>query len=341
MNVPNREIERLASRSELSRRELLQQAAGIAAIGLACEATGSLAQAHQPAIKREENATPNGPGWIDAHVHVWTSNTSDYPLAAGFRREEMKPAHFEPETLLAKARPCGVERIVLIQMSFYGFDNSYMLDTIAKFPGVFSGVAVIDDNIEKKPAEEMRRLAKLGVRGFRIYPRNRPVDRWLDEQGLQEMWACGADEGLAMCHLINPDSLPVVDRMCERFPATPVVIDHFARVGIDGQIREADVAALCRLARHKNTAVKVSAFYALGKKTPPYLDLVPMIRRLLEAYGPQRLMWATDCPFQVVDQTYSDSIELIRDRCDFLSDEDRASILRGTAERIFFSKPAG
>ena len=274
---------------------------------------------------------------IDAHVHVWTPDTAKYPLAAGYRREEMLPPSFTPEELFAQMRPCGVGRVVLVQMSFYGFDNSYMLDTIARFPGVFSGIAVIDDSAAR-PQDEMRRLKPLGVRGFRIYPRNMPVDRWLDGAGLAAMWDCGAQENMAMCCLVNPPELPAIDQMCEKRPDTPVVIDHFGRVGMTGEIREADVAELCRLARHKHTYVKVSAFYALGKKKPPYTDLGPMIRRLRDAFGPERLMWATDCPYQVQDEnTYRDSIELVRSRLDFLSADDRQWLLHKTAERVFFS----
>ncbi|HEV7224326.1 MAG TPA: amidohydrolase family protein, partial [Pirellulales bacterium] len=228
-------------------------------------------------------------------------------------------------------------RIVLIQMSFYGFDNAYMLDSIERFPGVFSGVAVIDDGVEA-PQAEMRRLALLGVRGFRIYPRNQPVDRWLDAPGMQALWKCGGEDGLAMCHLVNPDALAAIGRMGEKFPDTPIVIDHFARLGVSGEIREADLARLCRLAKNPRAHVKISAFYALGKKQAPYLDLVPMIRRLLDAYGPERLMWATDCPFQVQDgHNYADSIALVRDRLDFLSAGDRDWLLRKTAEKVFFA----
>jgi predicted TIM-barrel fold metal-dependent hydrolase len=274
-------------------------------------------------------------GAIDAHVHVWTPDSERYPLAAGFRRDEMKPPSFTPEELFEHARPCGVERVVLIQMSFYGFDNSYMLDTMRRFPGTFSGVAVIDDSAKDPPAE-MRRLKAGGVRGFRIYPRNRPVDRWLGGEGMQAMWRCGADEGLAMCHLVNPDALAAIDANCQRFPDTPVVIDHFARIGVDGQMRAADLAALCRLARHRRTFVKLSAFYALGAKKAPYLDLVPMIRKLLDAFGPERLMWATDCPYQVQQgHNYADSIALIRDHLDGLNG-DRQWLLRKTAEKVFF-----
>jgi hypothetical protein len=49
-------------------------------------------------------------------------------------------------------------------------------------------------------------------------------------------------------------------------------------------------------------------------------------------------MWATDCPYQVQQgHTYSGSIELVRDRLDFLSDADRQWLLKKTAERVFFS----
>jgi len=276
------------------------------------------------------------PKFIDCHVHVWTPDTQAYPLAAGHRRDEMAPPSFTPEQLMAHAKPCGVRRVALVQMSFYGFDNSYMLDTIAKFPGVYSGIAVIDDEAAR-PQEEMLRLKGLGVRGFRIYPRNLPPDRWLDGTGMQQMWRWGAQQQLAMCHLINPDALPAVDAMCSRFPDTPVVIDHLARIGVDGQIREADVAALCRLARHKQAHVKVSAFYALGQKQPPYDDLAPLIRRVFEAYGPDRLMWGSDCPYQVDQQKYCDSVDVIRQRLSFLSDSDREWLLWRTAERVFFT----
>jgi hypothetical protein len=68
------------------------------------------------------------PDYIDAHVHVWTSDTKKYPLAPRYPREQMQPPDFPPEALLPHAQPCGVSRIVLIQMSYYGYDNSYMLD---------------------------------------------------------------------------------------------------------------------------------------------------------------------------------------------------------------------
>lgn len=274
--------------------------------------------------------------FIDAHVHVWPPDTERYPLAPGYSRDRMPVASFTPEELFAHARPCGVRRIVLIQFSAYGTDNSYLLDSMKRFPGVFAGVAMIDAN--SRPRETMLALAAQGVRGFRLRPGTVAPDRWLADPQSAIQWKCGAEHRLAMCLLIDPRYLPAVDRMCRRFPETPVVIDHFARIGTDGQFRTSDLASLCGLAVHKNLCVKLSAFYALGQKRAPYLDLAPMIHRLLDCFGAQRLMWATDSPFQVQDgHTYRDSVELIRQRLDFLSSADRQWLLGKTAEKVFFA----
>src|ERR1043165_6562001 len=61
---------------------------------------------------------------IDAHVHVWTPDLDHYPLAAVFKKENMQPPSFAPEELFKHCKPAGVTRINLIQMSFYGFDNT-------------------------------------------------------------------------------------------------------------------------------------------------------------------------------------------------------------------------
>jgi len=273
--------------------------------------------------------------YVDAHVHVWTDDVEKYPLSDGYTRAEMQPPTFFPEDILAHARPCGVERVVLVQMSYYGFDNSYMLDVMRDYDGVFSGIAVIDMQAER-PDDEMRRLAALGVRGFRVQPLG-DIARWLDGPGYERAFGCGADEGLAICPLINPDALPALGRMCERFPNTPVIVDHLCRIGASHPIRAEDIEALCALARYPQVMVKVSAFYALGEKRESYEDLVPLIERVYRAFGAQRLMWASDCPYQVQGEyTYEASVGLVEERLDFLSASERAQILGGTAEEFFF-----
>jgi predicted TIM-barrel fold metal-dependent hydrolase len=153
------------------------------------------------------------------------------------------------------------------------------------------------------------------------------------------MFATAAETGQALSCLIDVDGFAEVDRMCARFPNTAVIIDHLGRIGAghDGAIRDADVDSLCALAHHKKLYIKIGAFYALGKKTPPYLDLVPLIKRVVRAFGPSRCMWESDCPFQIVKHRYVDSIALVRDHLDFLTREDREWLLFRTAERILFA----
>jgi len=313
--------------------------AGLAAAGLA-RAGDAVAPAGHAALPAGQAALPagqaGGPGFVDAHVHVWTPDVVRHPLASGFDRAAMAPPSFTAGELLAVCRPLGVSRVVLIQMSFYGFDNGYMLDCMERHPGVFGGVAIVDHEAAGV-ADEMRRLAARGVRGFRLHADPARVAAWPGSVGMRDMWARGADDGLAMCLLADPDALEGIERMCAMFPRTPVVIDHFARIGMRAAIDAGRLDALVALAKHPHVHVKTSAFYALGGKRPPYADLEPMIRRLRDAFGARRLMWATDCPYQLAEgQGYEASLALVRDRCHFLTADERADILGGTAGRLFF-----
>ena len=295
---------------------------------LAALAAPSFAHAADDAVSKD---------CIDAHVHVRTPDTERYPLAEGFKKEGIAPASFTPEQLFAHTKPNGVSLVVLIQMSFYKYDNRYMLDVMKAHPGVFSGVAIVD---ETKPdvVDTMKKLAAQGVRGFRLYTDKEKAEAWQSSAGMKAMWTYAADAGLSMCLLANPDALPAIQKMCAEFPKTRVVIDHFARIGMKGGVQQADLDNLCRLADANNTHVKTSAFYALGEKKAPYTDLGPMIRKLRDTYGASRLMWASDCPFQVEDgHAYKPSLELIRGGLDFLTAEDKSWMLRKTAEKVFFS----
>jgi predicted TIM-barrel fold metal-dependent hydrolase len=272
--------------------------------------------------------------WIDSHSHIWPPGA---PERAGDPRG---PSSFTPEELLATVRPEGVTRVVLIQHSIiFRFDNSYLLDAVRQNPAAFRAVGMVDDHATA-PGAEMRRLLPLGVAGFRITPfirKDNPI-AWLDSPGMHEMWATAAETRQTMCCLIDPHHLPQVDAMCERYSDTPVVIDHLGRIGADGVIHESDVESLRALARHANAHVKVSGFYVLGAKQPPYLDLVPFIRRVYDTFGPHRLMWGSDSPYQFQGgHAYGASLALVRDRLDFLSAEDRESLLCRTAERVFFA----
>jgi predicted TIM-barrel fold metal-dependent hydrolase len=279
--------------------------------------------------------------YIDAHSHVWTPDVVHYPLGPGSKVENMNPRSFTAEELLMLCRPAGVGSVNLIQEGFYKFDNKYMLDMIKMYPDRFVGTVVIDP-AGPDPGQELIKMIPLGVRACRIYPSltKAPASSWLQSEGYDKMFAASVKTGLVLSCLIDPSAFPEVDRMCRKHPDAKVIIDHLGLIGASGTIDQKDVDALCALARHPNLLIKVGAFYFLGRKMPPYTDLGPLIKSVVQAYGARRCMWESDCPFQVVRDKYTDSIDLIRTRLDFLTAEDREWLLRRTAEAHIF-RPMG
>ena len=317
------------SSAGLDRRTFLQLAAAAAA--LATESTGW-----------SENL-----GYVDAHSHLWSPDRARYPLRPGANEASVVPRGFTPGEFFSHARPEGVNRVVLIgHTGHFGFDATYLVDLIRARPGEIAVQAYLD-HTDPNVTARMADLGRQGVKAFRL----RLLDPWQSEfpdtHPIMKAYQFAAMQQLAICPLTNPDWLPELDRLSAAFPATTVVIDHFARIGVDGfgqtppvpgTIKPVDVANLVKLARRPSVYVKISAFYALGRRTPPYDDMLPLIKELLGAYGPQRLMWGSDSPYQVVSpHTYRASVAVVRDRLDGLSEGDREWLLRKTAERVFFS----
>jgi len=290
---------------------------------------------------RSSSRRQPGEGIIDAHAHVWSDDLAKYPLGPWATKDAMRPATFTADELMDIVEPHGVDRVVLIQHApLHGYDNSYILDCAKERPGVFSVVAMIN---ERAPdlKERLRDLRDQGARGIRIGPtkhadRTLNVDppNWLKAPGMQLLWHHAAELGVAVCPLLGPDFLDSLDPMCEQYPDTTVVIDHFGHVDMT---KPETVASLTRLARHRNVHVKVSGFYKFGNKQAPYDGLTPMIHLLVDAFGADRLMWASDLPYQLNNgNNYVDAVKLMRDGLGFLSSDERAALLRGTAARVFF-----
>jgi len=291
---------------------------------------------------------------IDAHIHIWAADQEAYPLAPGFVDSDLWIPSYEPQDHLAIAGGLGVGRINFVQMTWYGTDHSYILDQIAAAPDRFVGsgiVPAVTDIDVGSPGNTMIALSKGGIYAFRMRGRSwhrRPISdgpQWMDHHGYAEMFETGAAQNLVLSFLAEPSDLPEIDRMCTLYPETPVIIDHLCRIGIDGRFPDEDIRALCDLSRHPNVYIKVGPFQQLGLKVRPYLDVLPLVERVIDAYGPDRCMWESDSPAlrpgnynADPEQDFAASLALIRDHADFLGDSDKHQLLQGTAERLFFER---
>ena len=275
---------------------------------------------------------------VDAHIHVWTDDFARYPLAEGVAVEDLWLPSFTPEQFSAYSRTVGDVRINLVQMIWYNFDHSYILDLIASDPDTYAGTGVISLD-DPEPDETMVALSKKGCSAFREPPSE------LDHPAFEKMFAAGAEHQLALSFNMGVDMLPAMDRMCQRFPDTPVILDHVCHVGIkEADYSEEDLATLLRFARHEKVMIKIGPLQALCSRQAPYLDVLPLIQRVVEAYGADRCMWESDSGGPIVMNDpmtdYAASVALIRDHASFLSASERDAILFGTAEKFFSAEVA-
>ncbi len=287
---------------------------------------------------------------VDAHIHVWSPDLDRYPLAPGFTTEDLWHPSFTPDDHAVYSRQVGHVRINLVQMTWYGLDHSYIIDLIKSYPNTFVGtgmVPAVSDVSLADPGRQMKALSEHGIHAFRVrgkgaQPQWGQREDWLNVEGYERMFATGADENLAISFLTGAVDLPAIDHMCERFPETPVILDHVEGVRVrDGAFPEDQMQTLCRLSRHPRVLVKIGPIHGIGDGMAPFHDLLPMIRRVVDAFGPDRCMWESDSggPIEMKDpmQEFVASIDLIKE-ADFLSPSDRDWILGGTANAFFFDR---
>jgi predicted TIM-barrel fold metal-dependent hydrolase len=185
----------------------------------------------------------------------------------------------------------GLQRVVFVQASAYGSDNSCLIDTLKEAGRSSRGIAVIDENTTQ---DELHLLHEVGVRGVRVNAETfgirsaGEIERLLRETA-ERVLPLGWHVQLfaALPTIVELES--VIDAM-----PVPVVIDHMGMakgalgVGQDG------FGVLLGLVE-RGTWVKVSGAYRVSSAEPDFADAAPIARALIAA-NPQRVVWGTDWP---------------------------------------------
>ncbi|SRR5579871_132909 len=265
---------------------------------------------------------------IDPHVHVWKRDPR-YPWA----KETTKPPEKDatPEMLLELMNANGVARTVIIQVIHYRWDNSYALDVLRKYPQYFRGVARVNPESASAP-DDASRLAEQGFQGVRLSPAVDATGDWFRGPLMPPLWKRCRDLKISMNILTGTSRLPDVAALTEQFPDLTVVIDHMADCPAD---RPDELKKLLALARYPRVFVKVSHTWSVSKMPYPYKDAQEQVRKLYDAFGPQRLMWGTDWPIVEAHCTYAQALAMVRDEMKFLNEEDKSWMLSRTVERVW------
>jgi predicted TIM-barrel fold metal-dependent hydrolase len=274
-------------------------------------------------------------GIVDGHLHVWSLDAARYPWqpVGGIRPPEHQGS---PELLLECMAAAGVERACIIQPGAYGWDNTFVAETLRRFPGRFVGACLVDP---LSGPEAARRLEALtvdgGFQGLRLNPAAYAGGDWLDSPETDPLWRKAAALGTVISLLIRPEQMRRAETMIARHPDVPVIIDHLGRAPVREGPPYPGFQDTLRLARYPNTYVKVSGIPVISAEEYPYRDVWPVVRLVLDAWGPQRLLWATDFPHIVRQCGYTPCLRLVTREMDFLSASDRDWLLRRTAGTLW------
>lgn len=222
------------------------------------------------------------PAWIDAHTHVFVRSL---PMAIDARYRPDYDASWE--TLLALAAKNGVSRAVILQPSFLGFDNSYLFQALRAEPDRFRGVPWISPSVAVT-ADDWEALARIGVRGLRFPIYGLPTPQW---SYYKDMLTEARKRDWPIHLYVESNRLPEI---------LPVLLDGGNKVVIPhygvfdrtlGPARDPGFKVLLESAPSRNVWVVMCGAYRVGPERAR--AATPM---LLDAFGPDRLMWASDWP---------------------------------------------
>jgi predicted TIM-barrel fold metal-dependent hydrolase len=267
---------------------------------------------------------------IDPHVHVW-KNDPRFPWPPELASPPKEDAL--PETLLKLMAEHGVEKTVIVHVIYYRWDCRYAAAAVQHDRDKFAGVCRVDPKSDDA-VTQLNHWVEQGLRGVRLSPGLGPSGDCINNRArMDAIWTRAAELRVPMCILCPVGRLLDVEKVIERFDGRlDVCIDHMSDSPID---KPGELQKLLALARYPRVYVKLSHLWSLSKQTYPYGDTHDQVKRLYDAFGPQRLMWGTDWPEVDKYCGYAKALALYRDEIKFFNDDDRRWILGETALKLW------
>lgn len=219
---------------------------------------------------------------VDSHAHVFLRDMPHIP----------DPRHrieydFTVEQYLAALDTHGVERGVIAAASPYGDYNDYTIASVRARPRL-RGTVILDPGAERYVLERMKQDGIVGVRLPYVSLKQLPdLDSFEYRRLLRRIRDLDWHVHLHLDGARLPLVLPALEAA-----GVKLVVDHFGRPDPQRGVECAGFQMMLRLMQNGRTWVKVSAAYRLGKEAAAAYG-----RELLRRAGPERLLWASDCPF--------------------------------------------
>lgn len=274
---------------------------------------------------------------IDSHHHFWNYSPEDYDWIGsdmGILKRD-----FTPEDLALATEEFGIDGVISVQARTDEAENAFLIEyaeTHEIVRGVVGWLDLADSGVTDKIARFAESPKAVGIREVLQGLEDR-------EYCLREDFNRGVsvlhDFGLAYDILIFGDQLPAAAQFVDRHPAQTFILDHIAKpvigpAGVDANW-ERDIRAL---ASREQVFCKLSGMItevipALEDWTPDLLR--PWFDVVLEAFGPDRLMFGSDWPVCLLRGEYADWMQCVDFWIQDLTADEKSAILGGTAARAY------
>jgi L-fuconolactonase len=276
-------------------------------------------------------------GVIDAHQHFWDPSTSLYPwmtpdlapLRRRFSSADLRP-------LLART---GVERTVLVQTRSSLEETFDFLETAAStdfVAGVVGWVDLTDPGVADVLARVTSSEAGRWLVGIRHQAHDEPDAEWLARPDVINGLRAIRDAGLPFDLVVRPRELPSALTLAQAIPDLALVVDHIGKPEIRAGSSEPWAERMGRLAALPNVACKLSGMVTEADWAGWSVDdLRPYVARVIDWFGPERLMFGSDWPVCILAATYEQVFDAAAALVSDLSAVDRDHIFGGTATGVY------
>jgi predicted TIM-barrel fold metal-dependent hydrolase len=291
-------------------------------------------------------AEPEKPGHkppvVDTHMHVWSADPKRFPFAHPYQPDFHLPeAEGSLEMLIEDMDQNEVTHAILVQVIYHGWDNRYIAHCVRAYPKRLRAHGLIDPldaNVAVKLEQAMIHQGLSGMRFSPIYYKGK--DEWMTAQPAHRMWKKAAQLGAVLNFFIATAQLPKLEGMVKQYPEVRVIVDHLGQIDLHAKDPLPEMQKLVALARYPNVWVKVSELTSVSKSGKyPFADALPWVKRVYDAYGPDRLLWGTGYPGKArayfKRPTLAQELALVRREIPFFTAEDQRKILGENAVKLW------
>jgi predicted TIM-barrel fold metal-dependent hydrolase len=268
----------------LTRRDVLYR---IGAAGVSAMALRTVAFAAADTVKTAVNYDIPA-GACDCHVHVF-GDPAKFPFAAN---RVYTPPEASITMLSDLHQALRMQRVVIVQPSVYGTDNSCTLDAVRRIGAGARAVAVIDQTTSR---EDLVRMDAAGVRGVRL---NLETGGTSDPSVARTILASAVEKITPFnWHVQLYSKLAIIAALKDELAQLPipVVFDHFGAAKAALGPGQPGYEVILELVKSGRAYVKISGAYRVSDHGPDFPDATAMAQALVAANS-ERIVWGTDWP---------------------------------------------